>query len=421
MQGPILLLTLIYLGLTVALVPPFLLMLLVTVAAYLPGFGRRRGSPAMVEAERPRFLFLIPAHDEEEGIGQTVESCRSVAYDPDRFAVWVIADNCSDETAKVAQEAGAEVLERSDPLKKSKGYALEYAFEQLPIDPYDAVVIVDADSDVDPGLLEAFAERLARGDDWLQCYYTVRNADASWRTRLLTFAFSLFNGVWLLGQDRLGLGAAFRGNGMCFSTRGLARFPWRVYGLTEDVEFSWALRVAGERVGFVPRGRVLAEMLTRGGPAAAAQRQRWEAGRKELRGLVLGPLLRSRQIGFVRKLFSLVDLMAPALVGLTLLLLAAASIHVWAAIDPTLWPASRGLLPIHGAMAVTLAAYALSPFVVMGLPIRYALSLIALPYYAVWKIARTLGRRPKAWVRTRRESALPKQGEGPALAEPTRH
>ncbi|CAN5897130.1 glycosyltransferase family 2 protein [soil metagenome] len=428
MQGPTLLLTLLSIGLTIVLVPSFLLMLLVTASAFLPGLGRRRGSSATadVEIEPPRFLFLIPAHDEEEGIGKTVESCRAVAYDPQRFAVWVIADNCSDATARVARDAGAEVLERSDPSKKSKGYALEYAFAQLPINQYNAVVIVDADSLVSAELLDAFAEGLAKGNDWLQCYDTVQNADASWRTRLMTYAFSLINGVWLLGQDRLGLGAALRGNGMCLSTRGLARFPWRVYGLTEDVEFSWALRTAGERVGFVPRGQVLAEMLTRGGPAAAAQRQRWEAGRKQLRGLVLGPLLRSRKIGPFRKLAYLVELLSPTLVGLTLLLLISASVHVWAEFDPQSLLLSKGLLPVHGLLTATLAAYALSPFLLMGLPARYALSLLALPYYAAWKLAKTLGRRPTAWVRTRRETVAQRQeegeGEGPALAEsiPTR-
>ena len=143
--------------------------------------------------------------------------------------------------------------------------------------------MIDADTIVDPGILTAFAAALGEGKDWVQCYYTVRNPDASWRTRMMTYAFSLFNGVWLLGQDRLGLAVGLKGNGMCFSTRGLGRFPWRAYGLTEDLEFSWMLRIAGERTHFLPGTRVCGTMLSRGGSAATAQRLRWEAGRKATR------------------------------------------------------------------------------------------------------------------------------------------
>jgi len=197
----------------------------------------------------------------------------------------VIADNCSDGTARVAREAGANVLERFDPARKSKGHALEYFFEHRSstVSSVDAVVLIDADTVVDPGILCAFAATWAEGKDWVQCYYTIRNPDASWRTRMMTYAFSLFNGVWLLGQDQLGLSVGLKGNGMCFSSRGLTRFPWRAHGLTEDLEFSWMLRVAGERIHFLPGTRVCAAMPTQGGAAAMVQRRRWESGRKALR------------------------------------------------------------------------------------------------------------------------------------------
>ena len=68
----------------------------------------------------------------------------------------------------------------------------------------------------------------------------------------MTYAFSLFNGVMPLGQNALGTSAAFKGNGMCFSTRGLRRRPWKSYGLVEDMEYSWTLRIAGEKIAFQP-------------------------------------------------------------------------------------------------------------------------------------------------------------------------
>ena len=105
----------------------------------------------------------------------------------------------------------------------------------------------------------------------------------------MSLAFSLCNGVLPWGQERLGLSVGLKGNGMCFSRRGLTRFPWKAYGLVEDAEFSLMLRLAGERVHFLPEARVFGEMVSGGGPAAASQRSRWEAGRRALARQVPGP------------------------------------------------------------------------------------------------------------------------------------
>jgi cellulose synthase/poly-beta-1,6-N-acetylglucosamine synthase-like glycosyltransferase len=389
---------------TLLILPFFAYLALITAAALR---GRRRGGESESASAPVRFVFVVPAHDEEENIGSTIASCRAVSYEPALARVCVIADNCSDGTARAARAAGAEVIERYDPVRRSKGYALEYFFEHCPpsAGDYDAAVLIDADTIVDPGILTAFAAALAEGQDWIQCYYTVRNPDASWRTRLMTYAFSLFNGVWLLGQDRLGLGIGLKGNGMCFSSRALVNFPWRAHGLAEDLEFSWMLRVAGERIHFLPGTRVYASMPIRGGTAAVVQRRRWESGRKALRGSFLGPLLRSRRIGPLAKAMYVIDLIFPPLMTLVLGLLIAASLHLWAEFDPDWLATSRWLLPVHSLLAVVLACYALSPFLALELPIGYATSLVALPYFAVWKLLVSAGRNPPAWVRTPREPA----------------
>jgi len=231
---------LIVVGLNV-LALPFLVMLLLSAigAVFAP---RRTKTPAKAES---RFLIVIPAHDERAGVAKTVESCRAQDYPSELFQVLVIADNCSDDTAEIAARAGAEVVERSHPTKRSKGYALEYLFERLRetgrIDSLDAVVIIDADSIATPDLLRKFDAKIQEGADWIQCYDTVSNSDASWRTRLMTYAFSLINGVGPLGHSRLGFSSPLHGNGMCFTVRGLNRVPWKCYGLVEDYEYSWVV------------------------------------------------------------------------------------------------------------------------------------------------------------------------------------
>ena len=404
---------------TVTLVPFFLYLALVTTSAIVWGRRRARTGSGSVETLdlRPgkRFRFLIPAHDEEANIASTVRSCLEVTYDPDQFQVVVIADNCTDRTAEMARGAGAIVVERTDPERRSKGFALAAYFEQQArlAEECDAVVLIDADTVVDPGILTALAGALKAGQDWIQCYYTVRNPDASWRTQLMTYAFSLFNGVWLLGQDCLGLGVGLKGNGMCFTTQGLQRHPWRAHGLTEDLEFSWMLRLAGERPRFLATTRVYGAMVSRGGRAAATQRRRWEAGRKALRRTFLGPIVRSTRLGLLAKLLYLADLVFPPLTTLLLGLITAAGLTCGVGLFASGHDSGlvRGLWEIHGAMALVLVGYALSPFWVLSLPVRYLLSLVALPYYAVWKLLITTRSTPTAWVRTAREP-LPGEAMG---------
>jgi cellulose synthase/poly-beta-1,6-N-acetylglucosamine synthase-like glycosyltransferase len=396
-------LAMVYGLLTLVLVPFFVYLFLITAAVLAPGRSRPRGNAA---GSSPKFLIVIPAHEEEEGIRSTIASVAAVDYDPERFTIVVIADNCTDGTARVAREAGAVVVERHDPSRKSKGYALEYFFEQAAgagLNDDDAVVVIDADTVVDPGLLRAFASAWAEGWDWVQGYYSVRNPDTSWRTRLMTMAFSLCNGVLPWGQERLGLSVGLKGNGMCFSRRGLGRFPWKAYGLVEDMEFGLMLRLAGERVHFLPGARVYAEMLSGGGRAAASQRRRWEAGRSGLRGRFLGSLLRSNRLGIGAKLLSLIELFMPPLGTLLLGFCLVASIHLVALSFPSLTPTAQGLLPVHALMALSLAVYALAPVLVMGLPLRYFSGLFVLPYYIGWKVFVSARGMPTEWIRTARE------------------
>jgi cellulose synthase/poly-beta-1,6-N-acetylglucosamine synthase-like glycosyltransferase len=394
--------------LTVMLAPFFAFLGLIVTAALL---GRRPGW-APSSGGRSRFLIVIPAHDEAGVIASTVRSCRELAYPRELFSIWVIADNCTDATAGEAGEAGASVVERFDPALRSKGHALEYFFSRVDegrpdSGGYDAAVLIDADTWVDPGMLTAFDAGLAEGMDWIQGYYTVRNPDASWRTRMMTYAFSLANGVWMTGLERLGLGVGLKGNGMCFSARGLRRSPWRAYGLVEDMEFALMLRARGERVRFLPEARVSGEMVSRGGPGAASQRRRWEAGRRALRGKFAGPLARSGSIAAYHKIMYLLDLFFPPLVTLALGLAAASSIAIVAATASGPGAMTGGLLATQGVMASLLVLYALSPSMVMRLPARYLASLLALPYYAAWKLAVAAGRKPQGWVRTPREPQAP--------------
>jgi len=391
--------------LNLAAVPYFLYLLMTAVAAILA----RRGRPSP-EGRLSRFLFVIPAHNEEAGIAATVRSCLAVNYPSSYVRVVVIADNCSDRTASLAQALGVRVVERSDSVKKSKGFAIEFLIDALTqsgeLNSLDALVIIDADTTVDRDLLLYLDRSLRSGRDWIQSYYTVANPDDTWRTRLMTYAFSLFNGVTLLGQNALGTSAGLRGNGMCLSTGGLRRRPWKSYGLVEDMEYSWALRLAGEKIAFQREAWVYGAMPRGGGHAAANQRRRWEFGRDEIRHKYLGPLLRSDQIGPWEKMIAACELTIPSMGGLAIIYLSLVVLDSLTLLTPAVLmsPILRGVL-ISCCLFLTtsLLTYALSPFVVLRLPWRYLWSIAFFPVYVGWKLLISLKGRPKQWVRTERE------------------
>lgn len=371
-----------------------------------------------------RFVLVVPAHDEEGGIGETVRSLLAVDYPEALRRVWVVADNCKDATAARAREAGAEVIERFDTERRGKGYALDLAFTRALDDRAgDAVVVVDADTLVSPNLLHAFAARLARGAGAIQASYGVRNPDASWRTRLMAIAFALFNTVRSLGRERLRCSAGLKGNGMCFSAALLREVPHRAYSIVEDLEYGLRLGVAGHRVHFAGEAQVLGEMVP-DARSSRSQRRRWEEGRRQLVRKHALPLLRRGLLGRDRVCFDLsLELLVPPLAAVAVVVLAGLA----GALALALAAAPRGVASpwAWGACAAALAVYLVRGWWISGTGLRGLLVLGRAPVYVLWKIGLVLGRREHArdeWIRTRRRSedagaaGVPPAGESPARA-----
>ena len=120
----------------------------------------------------PRVAVLVPAHNESVGIIPTLADAQSQLRSGDRLLV--VADNCSDDTAEVARAGGAAVLEREDPERRGKGYALSAGVAHLSADPPDIVVIVDADCRLSPNAIPRLAARCAQSRRPTQANYVMR-------------------------------------------------------------------------------------------------------------------------------------------------------------------------------------------------------------------------------------------------------
>jgi cellulose synthase/poly-beta-1,6-N-acetylglucosamine synthase-like glycosyltransferase len=255
----------------------------------------RRASPKTeIPAGRPtvRFLVIIPAHNEERLLGDTLNSLMNLDYPADLYTLHVIADNCSDRTAEIAQENGAVVHVRFNQELIGKGYALQWLLEQLWQEntAHDALVFLDADSIVSTNFLQVMAARIARGEKAIQAYYAVREPK-SWNGALRYAALAVIHYLRPQGRMVLGGSAGLKGNGMVFSADLMRRFAWTA-SLTEDIELHMALVQAGEQVTFAPDAIVWGEM-----PDTLAnmqsQHMRWERGRLEMARTYVPALLKS--------------------------------------------------------------------------------------------------------------------------------
>lgn len=352
----------------------------------------------------PRFAILIPAHDEEAVIEAALASIARVDYPPERFTRIVIADNCTDTTAALARDAGAEVYERSDDVQRAKGFALSWMIEKLLAEnaAYDAFVIVDADSRLSPNFLHRMAETLASGAQVAQGQYRVHNGDDGWTAGLRAVAFALFNHLRPLGRSYLGWSAGLKGNGMCFRREVFAEIGWESYSLAEDAEYHLRLIDAGIHVAYVPDAIVSTEMPT-SLRQAQSQQARWERGRIDLARACFGPLLR----GFMRdrdlaRLDVAMEIVLPPLslvVGLTLVYFLCATLLAW-------WP---GII-VASVLSVALGVHIVIGAALARLSRRAYFSLLRAPLFIVWKCwiylsalsGALLRRGAKAWVRTER-------------------
>jgi hypothetical protein len=272
------------LGGAAATLPGTLELSMLSAAGALP--AREPGPPVRT---LKRLAVVVPAHDEEAGIADCVRSLRTCDSPGFPVEILVVADNCRDQTAAAARAAGATVLERHDTERRGKGWALEYAFDTLfeRFPDLDAVLVVDADTEVDTNFLTASAAWFAAGADAVQARYLVKNAGASDRTALMNLAFMAFCVLRPRGRSRLGLSVGILGNGFGLSRRSLEVVPYSARSVVEDLEHHLHLVRAGFKVEFMDETCVRADFPV-GEQGADTQRAREVlAGRPEL----LEPLL----------------------------------------------------------------------------------------------------------------------------------
>jgi cellulose synthase/poly-beta-1,6-N-acetylglucosamine synthase-like glycosyltransferase len=367
-------------------------------AAALFSPGRRARQTA---SRRPSVTVLIPAHDEAVGIRATLESILPQLLPGDQAVV--IADNCTDATAAVARECGADVFDRQDPLHRGKSFALDFGVRSLAADPRDVVIVIDADCSVDPGTLDSLARLALVTGQPVQAPYVMQPPGApTAQHHIAALGFTIRNLARPSGMDRLGLPCFLNGTGMAFPVEVLRSINLANGKIAEDKWLTIDLALAGHFAIFSHQGLVRSLLPDRK-EAERSQRKRWIHGHLECMW-VQGPRLVAAAIR--RRRFALLalalDLFVPPLSLLMLLWVAVLGASATAAL------LGAGLLPlvVAGSAGLLMAVSFAGVFIKFGNRPELG-SLFALAVYPFAKLptyVEFLAKRETKWVRTDRDS-----------------
>lgn len=341
-----------------------------------PRTGGKDPSPSV-----PRLLFLVPAHDEEVLIGDCVRSLVGMNYPVGSRRIVVIADNCSDSTASISRQLGAETMERDDRVFPGKPRGIAWALAQIDLREWDACIIIDADTTVAPDFASSLASLAPLNDLVFQANFLVVNEFESWLTRLGGLLSRCRYEVTYPIKQRAGLNCPVTGNGMGFGTNLLMKNGWSAFSITEDSELYASYTAAGVPIRHAASANLFSQEARSLGQGAT-QRRRWLAGRIGVIRAWGGRILRSPNIGWHQKLDAFVEL---GLSSPVIHLIAALAVAV---LGLVLLPGKTGVL-IASSAALSVSAIALTTLIVIvrhPQPWRTLSAFLMLPAYAAWRL-----------------------------------
>jgi cellulose synthase/poly-beta-1,6-N-acetylglucosamine synthase-like glycosyltransferase len=346
--------------------------------------------------------IAIPAHNEESVIARTVSSILAADYPHGKLHVYVVADHCSDNTADNARRANATVYEKDEGPIGGKGPALSWLFHKIfeSESHYDAIIIFDADTIVDPRFFKIINARLYEGWQAIQGKHIIRNSQKGWFPALSWAMFIIDNRTQNLGRSNLGLSAKNMGDSICIRAEILQQLGWG-QGLTEDYEFRQQLLIAGIRIIYEPTAIGYGDAAANW-QEAQAQRTRWLIGAKQASRKNAKMMF---SIGVKRRNSPLID---AALQGIlpsfsTLTIVCGAFMLLGWLLD--------GMISSWLVIGYTIAfvLYFLYPFIVLSFeraPIRAYLIIITGPAYILWRtwiiLSSYFRNQPNRWIRTPR-------------------
>jgi cellulose synthase/poly-beta-1,6-N-acetylglucosamine synthase-like glycosyltransferase len=239
-----------------------------------------------------RAVIVVPAHNEEKVIGDTLASILPQLRDRDELVV--VADNCSDNTKALAEKFGATVIVRNDAHKRGKGYALDFAVNHIKERGFDAILMIDADCIVEPGCRDQLVEEALVAGRPVQCLYLMRSDKDSptLSQKVSEFAWLIKNKLRPLGLLKLKGPCHLMGTGMAFPAKMLYEANLANGCIVEDMKLGLDLAIAGTSPKFLPDA-VVWSRFPDSEEVSEGQKSRWIHGHLEMISLYVPQLLKN--------------------------------------------------------------------------------------------------------------------------------
>lgn len=264
-----------------------------------------------------RYAIMISARNEENVIATLVNSIHHQDYPQEYVDIYVIADNCTDDTAGEAEKAGAIVFVRNDLQKVGKGYALDYAINRIFAEKgeayYDGFMVFDADNILDTNYISAMNRTFSDGHRIITSYRNSTNYGTNWITA--GYALWYIRESKFLNHSRmiLGSGCAISGTGFLVHKDIIKDMGgWKYFLLTEDIEFSVANAIKGEKIAF-SSDAILYDEQPETFRQSWKQRLRWARGFLQVFGKYGGSVIGSIFKGNKRTCFDMSMTVLPAI------------------------------------------------------------------------------------------------------------
>ena len=207
-----------------------------------------------------------------------------------------MADNCTDNTAEIAEEAGAIVFRRNNLDQIGKGYALDFCIKAIRAQyadrGYEAYFVFDADNVLDVNYFREMNKTFDNGAKASTSYRNSKNYGSNWISA--GYATWFLREAKFLSQARLNLNTscAISGTGFFISAEIIdAVGGWKWHLLTEDIEFSAASIIDGVRISYCPTA-VLYDEQPITFRDSWNQRFRWAKGFYQVFGKYAGGLVK---------------------------------------------------------------------------------------------------------------------------------
>ena len=241
---------------------------------------------------KTRFACLIAARNEQNVIVEIINSLKLQDYPDSMYDIFVIPNNCTDNTEGRARAAGAHIINCPSGVR-CKGDALRVAMAHLADKPYDVYCVFDADNEVDSGFLAAMNNAFCAGARVAKGAIKVKNPYDSAVSGCYGMYFALFDTFFSRPRMTLGLSSKLVGTGFAVRREVIEHLGgWNTQTLAEDAEFSAMCVTRGERVWFV-RDAVTRDEAPRDFKTTMIQRRRWCSGLMDVAKVRLGDLIAS--------------------------------------------------------------------------------------------------------------------------------